>query len=398
MKLIKINSTNSERIDELSCVLGNFDGLHKGHSALIELLQTMPNKKAIITFEPHPKSYFDNDNFRYIMSYDQKLNAINGKNIDYCIRLDFKMFKDLSVSEFVTFLKNIGVQDVICGEDFRFSKNRLGTPVELSKYFNTHVISEVTYNDRRISSSMIRERITNGDMIEANELLGFNYRIDGIVVKGRQVGRTIGYPTVNIEYNEYVLPKKGVYYGIMTYKNKSYKAMINIGNNPTMNRTDKLSLEAHILDFNDSIYGELVSLEFIERIRDEINFNSVDLLLEQLRKDKEIISNKNNFTTIKHRVIIDRPIGYIDNFGNSYPINYGYVPGIIADDGEEQDVYILDEDTPISEYEGVVIAKVIRANDVEDKWVMANNNYTEKEIWEKVKFIEQYFDSKIILV
>ncbi len=100
----------------------------------------------------------------------------------------------------------------------------------------------------------------------------------------------------------------------------------------------------------------------------------------------------------KFKVIIDRPIGYKDDFGNIYPINYGYIPGIIAGDGEEQDVYILDVDTPIKEYEGVVVAKIIRKDDNEDKWVMATKKYTKEEIWQKVEFIEKYFDSSILII
>ncbi len=394
MKLIEINNVNQEKIDDISCMLGNFDGLHKGHTALINSLLAMPNKKAIITLAPHPRSYFDKDNFRYIMSYDQKMEALNEKDIDYCIRLDFETFKDLSVEEFVIFLRNIGVKDITCGQDYRFSKNRQGTPSDLSKHFETIIIEEVTYNNKKISSSYIRELITDGNLQEANKLLGFIYKITGIVVKGRQIGRTIGFPTANIEYTNYVLPKKGVYYGQIIYNNKSYKAMINIGNNPTMNKVDHLSLEVHILDFDEDIYGKTITVEFIDRLRDEIKFSNVNLLLEQLNKDRDIIINKPNI----HKAIIDRPIGYKDDFGNVYPINYGYIPGIIAGDGEEQDVYILGIENPIDEYEGAIIAKIFRTDDNEDKWVMADKSYSETEIWEKVKFIEKYFDSKIVLV
>ncbi len=292
MKLIKIDKTNYDKIDDLSCILGNFDGFHQGHKALLDSLLKMPNKKAVISFTPHPRSYFDKDNFKYIMNYDQKTETIKKSGIDYCIRLDFESFKDLSPMEFIDFLKNIGVKDITCGEDYRFSKGRAGTPDELSKHFNTTIIGEVKFNEIRISSTLIRNLISDGMLEIANELLGFNYKIIGEVIEGRQLGRTIGFPTANVEYASYILPKKGVYYGYVIHDDKRYKSMINIGNNPTMNHVDKLSLEAHIIDFDEDIYGKNISIEFVERLRNEIKFNGINELLGQLNKDKEDIINK----------------------------------------------------------------------------------------------------------
>ena len=189
------------------------------------------------------------------------------------------------------------VKGIVVGFNYRFGYKNLGDVEMLEAYSNIlgyklYVCEAVSTNCEIVSSSKIRHLISEGNITKANELLGRYHATIGQVIKGKQLGRTIGFPTVNLDYNrQYILPKGGVYYTVVEYDNVMYKAITNIGYNPTV-EGGKLSVETHILNFDKQIYGEVIKINFVSRIRDEIKFNNIDKLKAQLLKDKDHAFNQ----------------------------------------------------------------------------------------------------------
>ncbi len=293
MKVIKLNFDNLEKIDDLSATLGNFDGVHLGHRKLLDTICSNNLKRAFITFWPHPRNLINNTNHKYIISNEQKREIIKNYNFDYYIEIPFNEFtKNISKEEFMKVLSTIGVKEITCGKDYHFAKGRTGSINDLEKKFSLTVINDVVCDkEERISSTIIRKYIIDGNIEKANELLGYKFTIKGKVISGNQLGRTIGFPTANIEYSNFILPKNGAYHCEIVIDNITYNCMTNIGINPTMNELKKVSVETNIFDFNEDIYDEIVELKFIRRIRDEKKFSSVDELVKQLNSDKENIIN-----------------------------------------------------------------------------------------------------------
>ncbi|MBU3159235.1 bifunctional riboflavin kinase/FAD synthetase [Clostridium frigoris] len=284
--------------------LGSFDGLHLGHMHLInkavELSKANNAKSMICTFKNHPLSVINKEICpKLIMDNDTKIKLLKDTGIDIVNLANFdKEFMKITPEEFIrNMVKCYNAKGIIVGFNYRFGYKNLGD-VEMLKEYSTilgyklYVCDAVSVNDEIVSSSRIRHLIAEGNIVKANELLGRPHTIIGNVVKGKQLGRTIGFPTVNLNYNkDYILPKGGVYYTIIEYNNCFYKAITNIGYNPTV-EGGKLSVETYILDFNKQIYNEVVKINFINRIRDEVKFNNVDELKCQLVKDKEYAYNQ----------------------------------------------------------------------------------------------------------
>ena len=223
-----------------------------------------------------------------------KLNLLENTGIDIVNLVNFdKDFMKITPEEFIKNMVNFyNAKGIVVGFNYRFGYKNLGDVEMLQKYSNIlgyklYVCEAISTNHEIVSSSKIRHLIAEGNITKANELLGRPHTTIGEVIKGKQLGRTIGFPTVNLNYNkEYILPKGGVYYTVVEYDNKLYKAITNIGYNPTV-EGGKLSVETHILNFDKQIYGEVIKINFINRIRDEVKFNTIDELKEQLLKDKD---------------------------------------------------------------------------------------------------------------
>ena len=286
MKTIYINSLDEVFNNEkMSIMLGNFDGFHRGHNSLLEELMKFKTFHALLTFYPHPLSLLKDTNFKILDTVKDKEEYLATK-LDYLIVLKTsKTLLNESKVRFINFLKNNNCQNIVCGNDFTFGKNREGTIKDLD-CFNLKVVPDFTLYNKRVSSTLIRSNLLDGNIRKVTHLLGRYYEIEGIVSKGNQLGRTIGFRTANIEENEYLFPKRGVYFGYAIIDNKKYYGMINVGINPTFNLS-KLRIEINIFDFNQDIYNKTIRVGFIKHIRDEVKFNSKEELINELKKNKE---------------------------------------------------------------------------------------------------------------
>lgn len=295
MKLIRhLTSLNTP----IAATIGNFDGVHVGHQALIELLcrdakaRNLPS--AVMTFEPSPQEYFLKANApARLTRMREKLALLNNTDIDYVIVLPFNhALADMSAETFVTDMlqQQLQVKYLLIGDDFQFGKNRMGNFALLQsmaggEHFTVANMHSQCSNHERISSSRIRLALEAGDLASAERLLGRPYSMLGKVAHGQKRGRTIGFPTANLFLKRHRSPVLGVYavkvYGL---GDKILKGVANVGNRPTVDGTRSL-LEIHLFDFKQDIYGASLQVEFCHKIRDEKRFNSFELLKAQIQKD-----------------------------------------------------------------------------------------------------------------
>lgn len=265
------------KLEVNSCTIGNFDGIHKGHKNLILDSKVAGYKQLVITFEDINKN-------KIVTNTKQKEKYLADLGVDYLLIIPFNTIKNVFYDEFIGVLKKLKVKYLTCGADFRFGYKREGDIVDLKKHFKVKVVEDYTVNDVRVSTTLIKKTLEEGNLDDANNLLDKPYTIIGTVVKGNQIGRKLGYPTANIDYSEYVLPKKGVYFTIVTYKGNKFLAMTNIGNNPTLNEQVKTRLEVHILDFSSEIYNEQLEISFIKYLREEKKYASKEELISSLNE------------------------------------------------------------------------------------------------------------------
>ena len=284
----------------VACI-GYFDGLHRGHQELINVTLKEAKKQnvksAIISFDPDPWITLGISNeVHHITPYAARIALAEQLGIDYWITLQFtKEVADLSAEAFLSLLESFPLVTLVCGFDFTFGKGGVGTPEIMANTklsFEQIVVSPIMDEDMKISTTLISQYIKEGRIAKANHLLGYPYQLIGIVVKGKMLGRTLGFPTANIAYaDEYLLPKEGVYVGKVNYKGNKYLAMISIGKNPTVETRSDASVEVYILDFDEDIYSEELIVEFHDKIRDIIAFSSLDELVQQLHADCEYTRN-----------------------------------------------------------------------------------------------------------
>ena len=281
--------------------LGMFDGVHFGHISIINLLKSVAQENnletAILTFWPHPRKVFNpNDELKLLNTLNEKLNLLENANLDVVFLKSFdENFRNLTGEEFVRqiLVQKLNVKHIIIGHDHVFGKNKSGNFELLQKLskeldFVVQQLDAVKEGEFNISSTKIRNYLANGNIIGANKMLGYHYSVSGKVIDGKKLGRTIGYPTANIEVDELkLLPKKGAYIVEVYVKNKFYKGMLSIGTNPTVNG-DKLTVEVYILDFNEDIYGDEITVKFRDFLHEEIKFESLEKLIERLDEDKRL--------------------------------------------------------------------------------------------------------------
>ncbi|MBA8761472.1 riboflavin biosynthesis protein RibF [Staphylococcus coagulans] len=288
--------------EDIALALGFFDGLHRGHQALLEQLEATAKekglKKAVMTFDPHPSVVLNPKQKRttYLSPLDDKVALLGEYDIDYCLVVNFSSrFAEVSPDEFVqSYLVKNHARAIIAGFDFTFGKYGKGNMAMMQEYqsqFECITVGKKELNDEKISTTAIRNALKSGDLAKANEQLGYRYRIKGTVVQGEKRGRTIGFPTANIEpSDDYVLPTKGVYAVslVIGSKEKVYRGVCNIGVKPTFHEDlPQVVIEVNIFDFEENIYGERVTIYWHHFIRPELKFDGIDPLVAQMNQDKE---------------------------------------------------------------------------------------------------------------
>ncbi len=282
--------------------IGTFDGVHVGHQKIIEkLIQNASEynyESLILTFFPHPRMVLqESSGIKLLNTIDEKSILLEKLGVDNLIIHPFdKVFSRLTAEEFVkTILVDIfNIKKIIIGHDHRFGRDRTANINDLELFgkqfgFEVEQISAQEINAVAISSTKIRNSIIDGNMAVANEYLGYNYLLTGIVIEGKQLGRTIGFPTANLKMvEEYkLIPKNGVYIVKSTINQKTVFGILNIGINPTVNG-EKLSIEVHFIDFDSDLYRSKITISVLERIREEQKFDSIEILKNQIQKDKDL--------------------------------------------------------------------------------------------------------------
>ena len=280
--------------------VGVFDGVHRGHQEIIKKLTTGAHANdapaVVLTFDPHPASVLSQHEIRCLTLPDERADLLGKAGVDVVITERFtRELSTVTAYDFMSRLtRQLGLRSLLIGYDFALGKGREGNATRLSEIgselgYRVEVVSALSDESGVISSTEIRKLIEVGNVSEAARLLGHPYSLHGPVIHGDGRGRTINVPTANISYShDKMIPAKGIYACWGYLNGKRYRAAINIGTNPTFT-PDKQSpnVEAHLLDFRQEIYGEDVRLEFVARLRDELKFDSVEKLVEQIWKDIE---------------------------------------------------------------------------------------------------------------
>lgn len=294
MTVIWIKEANFPTIaEDLCCAIGNFDGVHLGHQELIKKSKEFNCKSAVLTFYPHPFTILKQVKpYRQLTPIRHKIKIIESLGIDYLFIVDFNdKVCNMNKDEFINNLKCLGIKKVVCGYDFTFARMAEGTTKDLAKSFEFFEVPKYQIDNVRVSTTYIKELLMIGDVEDVKKMLGRPYSIIGKIVGGKRLGSKIGFPTANIAYDIYYLPKNGVYASKITVRGKTYIAMTNVGVNPTVDFSEEIKIESHIFDFNEDIYGEEVEVTFDKRIRAEKKFEGVDELANQLKCDKIEIRN-----------------------------------------------------------------------------------------------------------
>ena len=283
--------------NNVSIILGYFDGVHLGHQLLIEVArENAKNPLVIMTFAKPVASFIKNQKSDDVLtSLDDRFKLISRYNVDYYYVLDIdEKFLNLSAEEFIKILQSMNVKEIFCGVDYRFGKGRLGDPNLLAKYFTVFSVPTVNKFHEKVSSFDIKNRIKNGDLQHANDLLGHNYIITGTVIHGKELGRSIGFPTMNIKLSDnYVLPKFGVYKAVAYIEGMPHLSIVNVGLNPTVENREIPSIEVHVKEYHQQNYTETIQIEFLEFIREEKKFASIEELKKQIAEDTKRVFNEN---------------------------------------------------------------------------------------------------------
>ena len=296
MRIINIEQAKGIDFKRASVALGTFDGLHKGHMALVEAAKKHDGDTVAFTFDALPADVFKKSHKpMQLYTLDEKKHAFETTGIDYlCIAHFDKKFAGIDKHEFEKMLsETFSPCCVIAGYNYTYGRNAEGNASELQKDssefgYSVEVIPEVIVNGRAVSSTVIRQMLWKGDVESANSLLGYMYSIGGTVVEGSRIGTSLGFPTANLMVpSEKIVPKSGVYAVQAVLGEKKYNAVCNIGTKPTVAANAALSVEVHIMDFEGDVYGSDLRINFKKRLRSEKRFESRQMLSEQIKKDIE---------------------------------------------------------------------------------------------------------------
>jgi riboflavin kinase/FMN adenylyltransferase len=295
-------------ISELSQVtnsivtIGTFDGVHLGHQKiikrLVELKQKQGGEIVLFTFDPHPRKILfpEQKDLKLITTTEEKCDILKQFGVDHVLVYPFTTeFSKMQAQDYISniIVKGLKTKTLVIGYDHRFGSNREGSIDTLKQFapiyhFDLEEIPAQEINQLNVSSTRIRKAIEDGDIQTANDFLGYTFFITGEVIKGKQLGRTIGYPTANIfiDNADKLIPKIGVYAVNVVLKGVTYKGMLNVGTNPTTDFDNKIKIEVNIFDFDADIYGETLKVEFVKWIRNEEKFANLDELKQALANDK----------------------------------------------------------------------------------------------------------------
>lgn len=281
--------------------IGTFDGVHIGHKKIIDRLTSSAKlhglDAVILTFFPHPRMVLQKDvDIKLINTMEERSQILRKTGLDHLVIHPFsESFSQLTAEDYVKMLlvKYLKAQKVIIGYDHRFGKGRTANIEDLKKYgeefaFSVEEIGKQEIADVAVSSTKIRRALENGEIEKANQYLGYNFMLTGKIEKGRQLGRTLGYPTANMKIAETykLIPKPGVYVTQAQIDNTTYFGMTNIGNNPTVGG-QKQTIETHFFDAEFNLYGKKIQIELLKRIRDEQKFSSLELLKKAMFADED---------------------------------------------------------------------------------------------------------------
>jgi len=302
--------SNYHHTEKTVVTIGTFDGVHIGHQKIIEQVvktaKKLGKKSVLLTFFPHPRMVLQKDaSIELINTIEERSKLLEKTGLDYLIIHPFsKEFSRMTALEFVrdVLVNQFNISKLIIGYDHHFGKNREGNITQLTEYshlydFKVEEIPAQDIDDVSVSSTKIRKALANGNLKTANNYLGYHFMINGKVVNGKQLGGKIGYPTANIHVSEdyKLIPKTGVYVVKSTINSETIFGMMNIGNRPTVDGNHQ-TIEVHFFDSTQDLYNQYLTIELIYFLRDEEKFDSVNLLIRQLKKDEEVSKNyiKNN--------------------------------------------------------------------------------------------------------
>lgn len=305
MKILQIDM-NCKAEENSIIALGNFDGVHTGHQKLIK--QTIKRAKeknvkaSILIFRENTEKTIkgENSNKKLLTSNSYKYEILQSLGIDLIYEIKFdeafmKLDPEVFLNDFL--YKNLKVKGIVVGYDYRFGYKARGDLESLKSFtdkknISLDIIEAYKKNGKVVSSTLIRSLVENGSVEEAQDLLGRPFVIIGKVSHGKNLGKKMGFPTANImPKKQYILPKYGVYDTDVIIDNKKYKAATSVGNNPTF-KNEGVKIEANILDFNQDVYGKIIRIDFIKRLRDMLVFDNVEDLFEQIKRDVAIIRNR----------------------------------------------------------------------------------------------------------
>ncbi len=284
---------------EIGLTIGNFDGVHVGHRQLLEKIKSECKSKhlkfVVVTFVPHPQKILQPEKERFLISsYEQRRVLLKNLGVDYLVEMKFtRDFSTLTADEFLKkhLLCYPALKDFYLGYDFAFGANKKGG-YDLVKEIcrplsiDVEIQPKFEFKGKVVSSSLIRDKITSGLIDEVDEILARPFHMEGLVIKGEGRGKKIGFPTANIQVTpDLIVPQKGVYITRTIYKGMTFNSITNIGNNPTFKDTHQLHIETNLFDFDTDIYGELLDIQFLKKVRDERKFPTVNDLISQIKAD-----------------------------------------------------------------------------------------------------------------
>lgn len=300
------NDKSDFKITNSVVTIGTFDGLHIGHqqilSALVNVAKSKNLKSVVVTFDPHPRAVVSKDyNMQLLATLDEKVSMFESFEIDNLLVINFTLdFAKISSDEFVKkiLIDKLDAKHVVIGYDHKFGNNRDGDKSTLKEFgekygFDVTCMNEFQIDDQTLSSTVVRNLLLTGDLEKANHFLGRRYSFSGKVVEGAKRGRTIGFPTANVELTDLqkLIPANGVYIVTVNVEDEILYGIMNIGIRPTFESDNTKVIEVNIFDFNKNIYNKGIKVELIQRIRSEKKFNSKEELINQIKSDKEFAQN-----------------------------------------------------------------------------------------------------------
>ncbi|MDA8885587.1 bifunctional riboflavin kinase/FAD synthetase [Porticoccaceae bacterium] len=278
--------------------IGSFDGVHLGHQAILNQVKAVAAElglsSVVMTFEPQPQEFFSGERApARLMRLREKVDALFEFGVDQVLCLQFnRELRNLTAAEFVrsVLVDGLGTRHLIVGDDFRFGCDRSGDFKMLSEMGETYDFAvqdteTLEVDGQRVSSTLVRQILEQGNFERASQLLGKPFTITGRVVYGQQLGRELGFPTANVQLNRYSAPLSGVYAVLVNIDGAVYQGAANVGLRPTVGDLLKPILEVHLLDFEADLYGRRIEVEFVTKIRDEEKFTSLDKLIESIQRD-----------------------------------------------------------------------------------------------------------------